>query len=145
MSIIEAPRPQRVRADAPRPQLRVVAPPRRRRTKALGALGLCLLFVVLFATAAFHVMLVQNQQKIDRLNRRADTAQARYDHLRLEVDELQAPSRIVSSARKLGMVEADDATWLTPKDSSGSGASENATPTTSDHYLVVKPFLGDAP
>ena len=142
MSVVEA---LRARPSDARPDLRVVDPPRRRRSRVLGALGLGVLFVVLFVTVAFHVALVQNQQRIDRLNRQATAAQARYDHLHVEVDRLQSPSRVVTEAEKLGMVSADDATWLAPDGTADSSPTSPTGPTTSDHYLTVKPYLGDTP
>jgi cell division protein FtsL len=150
VSIIESPRtrPDRAPREATRPQLRVVEPPRRRRTRLIGALVLLTLFSVLMATVAFHVNLVQGQQRIDRMNRQADAAQARYDRLRIEVDRLQSPARVVSSATKLGMVNPDNSTWLAPQ---GSGAANPPSDPSSagdaapDDYLDVKPHLGDNP
>ena len=150
MSIIESPRtrPQRAPVEESRPHLRVVEPPRRRRTRVIGALVLLTLFSVLMATVAFHVNLVQGQQRIDRMNRQADAAQARYDRLRVEVDRLQSPSRVVSSANKLGLVIPDDSTWLAPAGPSAPHAAPAPAPSLDgapDDYLDVKPHLGDAP
>lgn len=150
MSVIESPRtrPERATREEARPHLRVVEPPRRRRTRVIGALVLLTLFTVLMATVVFHVNLVQGQQRIDRMNRQAGVAQARYDRLRVEVDRLQTPSRIVSSATKLGMVTPEDSTWLAPvgpsaaNESSTASSSGDAAP---DDYLDVKPHLGDTP
>ena len=150
MSIIESPRtrPERAPIEESRPHLRVVDPPRRRRTRVIGALVLLTLFSVLMATVAFHVNLVQGQQRIDRMNRQADAAQARYDRLRVEVDRLQSPSRVVSSATRLGMVTPDDSTWLAPVGPASASTSSNSTPSLDaapDDYLDVKPHLGDNP
>lgn len=150
MSVIESPRtrPERARREESRPHLRVVEQPRRRRNRLIGAVLLLTLFAVLMATVAFHVNLVQGQQRIDRMNRQADTAQARYDRLRVEVDRLQSPARIVSSATKFGMVTPEDSTWLTPvgpataERSSTSSSPDGAAP---DDYLDVKPHLGNTP
>ncbi len=130
-----------------RPQLRVV--PRRssqRRARLMLSGGLLVLFVVLFVAVAFHVTLVQNQQRIDTLTTRADEAQTRYDKLRVTVDHLQAPSRIVRDAGALGLVQPGDATWLSPKVLT---EEEDATPTPRDRqagsYNTVKPYLGGTP
>lgn len=130
-----------------RPQLRVVprhSSPHRARLLLSG--GLLVLFVVLFGAVAFHVTLVQRQQRIDTLTTRADEAQARYDKLRVDVDRLQAPGRIVRDAGKLGLVQPGDATWLSPKVLDDGDPTGPATP---DHqpgsYNTVKPYLGGTP
>lgn len=146
MSVIESPRtrPERALREPSRTHLRVVDPPRRLRTRVIGALVLLTLFTVLMATVAFHVNLVQGQQRIDRMNRQADAAQARYDRLRVEVDRLQSPARVVSSATKLGMVTPDDSTWLAPV-GPVAAARPSSGDVTADDYLDVKPHLGDTP
>lgn len=155
MSVVEAPRtrpdrlrPERAGSPAARPNLHVVGPPRRRRTRLVAFIVLIMVSAVLLATVAFHVRLVQQQQHIDRLNRQADAAQARYDRLRVEVDRLESPARIVSTAKKLGMVDPAESTWLAPahgasvNDASPSGGSGATSP---DDYPDVKPHLGIAP
>jgi len=62
-----------------------------------------------------HVMLAQNQFRLDRLNGQADAEQARYERLRLQVDQLESPQRIVATAeQKLGMVTPGSVRYLTP-------------------------------
>jgi cell division protein FtsL len=156
VSVIESPRSRtdraadpgrdpRPAAQAPARRLRVVEPPRdARRTRLVGAVVLLVLFGVLFGTVSFHVKLVQGQQRIDRMERRADAAQARYDHLRLEVDRLSSPARITAAARKLGMVDATDTIWLAPPAGADTSGSD-PTSSPADDYLDVKTYLGDAP
>ncbi len=153
MSMVAPPRPARAASPARAPRrdrnesearhLRVVPTPRGRGRRRAGLLvGFIAGFVILFGTVTFHVRLVTGQQRIERLDTRAEAAQARYDRLRLEVDRLSAPDRIVARARALGMVEAQDPTWLAP-----------ASPAITEHggsdggdrhdYLDVKPFLQD--
>jgi cell division protein FtsL len=75
------------------------------------------LFVVavLFGLVGLHVMLAQNQFRLDRLDGRADAEQARYERLRLQVDRLESPQRIVATAQqRLGMVTPGSVTYLTP-------------------------------
>lgn len=116
---VRSPRP----AAAPaRPRLRVVPPGelttkgRRRRARRLVVLtgfllGLCLLGVV-----ASHVVLTQNQFRLEQLEARAGKARAEYDRLRLEVARLESPERIVAAAKeRLGMVAPEEVTYLAPK------------------------------
>jgi cell division protein FtsL len=121
---------------------------------AVGAI-----FVVLFGLVVFHTMLLQNQQRLDRLDAQVTDAQARYQSLRLQVAQLEAPQRIIDAAtHKLGMVPPDSTTYLTPaasKDAStGSGANQSdparsdtaaPSPDGASAWPEVKPYLGAAP
>jgi cell division protein FtsL len=107
---------------APRqPDLRIVPPAkpdaagRRRRLRlAVGVAGTFIAAVV-FGLVGIHVMLAQNQFRLDRLNTRAADQEAQYQRLRLQVDQLEAPQRIVATAEgKLGMVPPAGVTYLTP-------------------------------
>ena len=115
----------------------------------LTAVGLLVLFMVLFGAVSFHVYLLQSQQNIDRLTTQSQASQARYDHLRVTVDQLQSPARIVASARKLGMVEATDSTWFAPKGSADSSLPSNSANQPgfddSHDYGEVKPYLEATP
>lgn len=150
MSMVAPPRPERStrparreREESEAPHLRVVPAPRRTGRRRAGLfVGFIAVFVILFGTVTFHVRLATGQQQIERLDRQAESAQARYDRLRLDVDRLSAPDRIVARARALGMVEAQDPTWLAP----GSPAITGRGATSSDglhDYLDVKPYLQD--
>ncbi|MGH9180534.1 MAG: hypothetical protein ACRDY5_02310 [Acidimicrobiales bacterium] len=69
----------------------------------------------LFGLVAAHASLAQGQFRLLDLERRADTEQARYEHLRLEVARLEAPSRVVAVAQeRLGMVPPAAVTYLSP-------------------------------
>jgi cell division protein FtsL len=117
------------------------------------------IFVMLFGLVVFHTMLLQNQQRLDKLDGQVSDAQARYQSLRLQVAQLESPQRIMDVAtQKLGMVPPDGTTYLTPAAddaaSSSSGAnqddastSETAAPSNGDasSWPQVKPFLGAAP
>src|SRR5262249_39083365 len=70
---------------------------RKRRARMAAAFTVCLIGVGLFATVAFHVVLTQNQFRLDHLNDRAAEEQARYQRLRLQVAELESPARIVDA------------------------------------------------
>ena len=91
--------------------------PRQRRLRTRLAVIATGLFVmaVLFGLVGLHVMLAQNQFRLDRLTTQADAEQARYERLRLQVDQLESPQRIVATAQqKLGMVTPASVTYLTP-------------------------------
>jgi cell division protein FtsL len=117
------------------------------------------IFVMLFGLVVFHTMLLQNQQRLDKLDGEVSDAQARYQSLRLQVAQLESPQRIMDVAtQKLGMVPPDGTTYLTPAAddaaSSSSGANqddastnETAAPPNGDasSWPQVKPFLGAAP
>lgn len=134
----------RTRGDEGR-HLRVVDPPRRRGRRGLVVSMIFIGFtVILLATVTFHVRLVTGQQRIDRLDRRAEAAQQTYDRLRERVDRLSAPERIVARARSLGMVQAEDPTWLAPTaEGPDTGDDESSASSKLHDYLDVKPFLGD--
>lgn len=137
MSILDAPpRPYATRGGvalaaaperrvAPRPQpaeerprhLRVVPPTervRRRLTPATGVVLTGLLFLMLFAIAIAHTLLVQGQIRLDDLDARLTTEQARYQVLRKDVAEAESPARVVAAAEALGMVTPDDLVYLQP-------------------------------
>jgi cell division protein FtsL len=116
--------PPRVRPAAPaaprhqRPRLELVAPPRHRwrlRTGPTFALGTVLAFAIAFLVVACQVVLVQGQQRLDRLDLEISSSSATYQRLRLEVAELESPERIVEAATtQLGMAPPPEVTYLTP-------------------------------
>jgi cell division protein FtsL len=68
-----------------------------------------------FGVVGMHVMLAQNQFALDRLDTRAAKEQAQFERLRLQVDQLESPQRIVAVAKnKLGMQQSGAVTYLTP-------------------------------
>jgi cell division protein FtsL len=67
----------------------------------------------IFGAAAFHVLLVQSQFRLDRLESKASAEQQRYERLRLEVSRVAAPERIVEEAKqRLGMVVPPAVSYL---------------------------------
>lgn len=131
--------------------LRVVERRRgRKRARLVTACGIGVLFLVLFGAVSFHVHLIQNQQQIDHLTTQSQESQARYNSLRLQVDVLQAPARIVAAATRQGLVGANDSTWLAPSaavtaNSQGPDAPVNQDDRPPDTYSHVKPYLGGTP
>jgi len=113
-----------------------------------------LLVFGLFALAASHALLASGQAKLDALNAEVDDAQARYQSLRLDVAELEAPDRIVREAQeRLGMVPPPEVTYLSPSaalaDEVGTAASA-PSPTSGEAgeraaYATVKPYLTGRP
>jgi hypothetical protein len=104
-------------------------------------------------------MLAQNQFRLDRLNGRADAEQAQYERLRLQVDQLESPQRIVATAQqKLGMVTPNSVTYLTPSAPLPASTSPATTPGSSaagsagvpaavspPDWPIVKPHLAAQP
>ena len=159
---VAAPQPQRTTATPERrPQLRVVDEPAK-RSLSLGVITVLVvggIFVMLFGLVVFHTVLLQNQQRLDRIDAQVSDEQAHYQSLRLQVAQLQSPQRILDVAtHKLGMVPPESTTYLTPTAddtaSSSVGApqddtSGNDTAAPSDDgastWPKVKPYLGAAP
>jgi cell division protein FtsL len=85
---------------------------RRRRRAALGVVvmavtGMC------FALVGLHVLIAENQFRLNDLQQEAATQQSQYEKLRLQVSQLEAPERIVSIAEgRLGMVQPGSVTYL---------------------------------
>jgi cell division protein FtsL len=111
-------------------------------------LSIGIVFGALLASAVFHALLAQGQQRLDRVDQQVTQAQQDYDRLRLNVDRLSAPERIVSEAERLGMVAPGKVQPITP--AAGAGASVPNVPgvdaPTSGQgttgYTKVKPYLG---
>ena len=109
----------------------------------------------MFALAAFHAMLASEQASLDRLEQRVSDAQARYERLRLDVAELEAPDRIVREAQeRLGMVPPPGVTYLTPSAAMSAEvgqAAEDGSPSTSTEtgnraaWGSVKPYVSGRP
>ena len=105
-----------------RPPLRVVRPEeaarrsRRRRARLVAVSSVLLVGLSLFGVVVAHVVLTQNQFELQKVKRQAAEEQARYERLRLQVAELESPSRIVAAAQeRLGMVPPPSVKYLTPK------------------------------
>lgn len=148
------------RRDARRPDLRVVtdarvvAAKRQRRLRALVLLVGFIMTASLFALAAFHAVLATGQAELDRIEAEVSDAQAQYERLRLDVAELEAPSRIVREAQtRLGMLPPPDITYLAPSEqvasevSSAAGDGPPTAPEDRDRaaWSTVKPYLTGRP
>jgi hypothetical protein len=156
-----APAPRRAAEASPAaaPRLRVVddarlrAARRQRRARAVLVLGFLLGAALLFAVAACHAFLVSGQSRIDALQRSVAEEQARFSANRLEIDQLEAPERIVREAgQRLGMVPPTSVGWLTPSRATaeavgavGAETPPRPVPTSSQGVADVKRVLGGRP
>jgi hypothetical protein len=70
---------------------------------------------IVFGLVSVHVLLAQNQFRLDRLDTGAAAEQARHERLSLRVAQLESPERVVATAEgRLGMVAPAKVTYLTP-------------------------------
>jgi cell division protein FtsL len=126
-----------VRTPAARPQrppLRVVGPgekaarDHRSRARLVAVSTVLLVAVALFGVVVAHVVLTQNQFRLEKLQRQAAEQQARYERLRLQVAEMESPERIVAAAQeRLGMVSPPTVKYLTPAKAAAPPATAQAT------------------
>jgi cell division protein FtsL len=144
-------------ADSPR-RLRLVEPPgpagtnrldraaRRRRARVL-VVGVAGVGVVLLSLVAAHVVITQNQFRLEGLQARAEVEQERYERLRLQVAELEAPARIVAAAQeRLGMVPPPGVTYLSATGVRSGTVVEQPTPAAETAaWSTVKRQLASGP
>lgn len=142
-----------------RPRLRIAVRPTRRRVAGIAFASASVTLLALFAAAVFQTVLVQGQQRLDRLDRQVSQAQDRFDRLRADVAELESPERIVTVAHhRLGMVPPDTITYLSPSLQqvvavvSASGRAlpsetevDNAIAGEGPTWSQLKPLVGSAP
>lgn len=158
----QAPAPQRER-----PHLELVAPaPRLRLSRRFVIMFLGTgLAALLMALVALHVLIAQEQFRIDGLQARAATEQATYEKLRLSIAQLESPARIVYLAEgKLGMRQPGSVTYLPPlsgarsqpRGSLGKGtrgapsaisstAGVRPAPAGDANWPAIKPYLSGTP
>jgi cell division protein FtsL len=115
--------------------LRLVDRDARRRTNRRHAIVLVAITgiaVVCLALVALHVLIAENQFRLDRLQQQASAQQAHYEKLRLEVAQLEAPARIVGLAEDTGMRQPASVIYLpaTSAPSAGGTTASSAAPTT---------------
>ena len=147
------PAPPVKRAPA-RPELRVVRDEelreaeRARLVRQLVVAAAVVGALCLFGVVVFHVLLTQNQFRLDKLQEQSIERQAEYDRLRLQVAELESPDRIIAAAQTLGMVSPPKVTYLAPTIEEPGDADTQAL--TADQasggessWSTVKPHLAD--
>jgi cell division protein FtsL len=111
-----------LRAPAPerpaRPLLRLVPEPevarRRRLSRLFTGLAMVAVCFGLFGVVGLRVMLAQGQREVARLSAEVEQREAEQQQLRLEVAELESPTRVTSAARELGMVTPSTVVPLGP-------------------------------
>jgi hypothetical protein len=147
-----APRRARPASPSARPNLRVVAPGERtlRRLTPLGGILLsAILFVVLAALAGAHTLIAQGQIRLDAVDAKVQDEQARYQQLRKDVAQAEAPERIVAAAEAQGMVAPQDLVYLQPPTDEGvrgtADADASAYVDEAESWDTVKPLLESAP
>ena len=140
---------------ARRPDLRVLRPEeleteadRARLVRRLAVAAAALVALCIFGIVVFHVLLTQNQFRLDTLQEQSLDHQAEYDRLRLQVAELESPDRVVAAAQTLGMVTPPKVTYLTPTvEEPGSGATATPSPDPANapeaSWSTVKPHLAN--
>lgn len=100
-----------------RPALRVIDTDELQKLKParVGTIAGVVLFVALFALAAFQTVLINSQSRLDDLNQRVAEEQARQEQLELNLADLRSPERITAAARdRLGMIAPFNSTFLQP-------------------------------
>ncbi|HVV36831.1 MAG TPA: septum formation initiator family protein [Acidimicrobiales bacterium] len=87
----------------------------RQRRRLLVTMCTTITIALAFGVAISQVIVAQNQDRLDKLNRRVDAAQQRYEKLRYQVAELESPERIVAAAHnRLGMIEPAKVNYVPP-------------------------------
>jgi hypothetical protein len=150
------PLPRPVRRPVPRTtpsrtgHLRVVQPgerTRRRLTPYGGLLLTALLFLVMAGLAGAHTLIAQGQIRLDELDAKVRTEQARYQRLRQDVAAAESPERVVAAAQAQGMVTPEDLVYLQPDTASEDveapvdAADDGASISTETSWATVKPML----
>lgn len=106
-----APRPQATPPPVT-PELRVVeSPPRRHAVAWLLGHAAVIVVTVLFAVS-LNALAAGDAVRARDLENRVEVAERRYAHLIAEVAHMETPERIRREALQLGMVPAEDPTYL---------------------------------
>jgi len=126
---------------------------RRRRMRVGGVVLAASVILLLFAAVAMHVVLAQNQFRLNQIQAQAAAQQAKYLQLRLAVDRLSSPQRIIGTAEgRLGMVPPPTVTFLNPSSATAGRApaktatlSGPAPATPPPGWSTIKPQLVASP
>jgi cell division protein FtsL len=120
---------------------------RRRRVRLAGIAVAAFVIALLFAAVGMHVVLAQNQFRLDQVDAQAAAQQAKFQQLRLQVAELSSPQRILGTAQgRLGMAPPTGVTFLnptsaTPGSPSGAAQSGPAPASAPPGWSTIKPQL----
>jgi cell division protein FtsL len=98
----------------------------RRRLLACSVAALAVACVL--GLVVSHVALAQGQFELEKLQEKAAQEQAHYERLRLQVAQLESPSRVVAAAQeRLGMVPPPGVTYLSPTGPVSDGLAARST------------------
>jgi hypothetical protein len=104
---------------------------------------------MVFGLVGVHVILAQNQLRLDRLTAQAAAEQVTYERLRLQVAQLESPARIVKEATDRGMVMPPGVTYLMPPRAQATTTTvpqgTATAPAASSDWPEVKPELAARP
>lgn len=100
--------------------------------------------LTLLTIVAFHVVLAQTQVSLDRLEKRTDAAERRYEETRFQYAQLSSPSRIMQRAAQIGLVSPTSPPSALPVQGPVP-AEPDATSSTLNGWTTVKPTLGAGP
>lgn len=148
-----APAPAPAPTAPARRHLRVVNAPRRAERRRRGRVRLAMvaaaLITIAFALVYLHVVMAQRQFRLDDVTAKVSADQQRYQQLRLQVAQLEAPSRIISDAEgRLGMREPSSVTYLTPAGTSAAPPTTVAptqAPSGDADWPQIKSLLAGSP
>jgi cell division protein FtsL len=125
---------------------------RRDRRRLLLGGAFAAVVAVPMGLVALHVLIAENQFRIDHLEQQASVEQAQYEKLRLSIAQLEAPSRIVRVAEgQLGMQQPASVTYLPPIRTALGGATSTFAgaggfpPEGEADWPSVKPYLSGGP
>jgi hypothetical protein len=71
-------------------------------------------FGLLFGIVAMQTLIVQSQRRIDTANARLEQERFTYDRFRIALAYYESPTYVVQRATALGLVRAEDRTYLVP-------------------------------
>ncbi|MHB1930976.1 MAG: hypothetical protein ACYCUG_16415, partial [Acidimicrobiales bacterium] len=140
--------PAPAREQVERRHLELVEPRRRvadarRRARLLLAGISALAVVTVFGLVALHVVSAEKQFQIDRLAAQEQRLQNTYEVLRLQVDGLDTPQRILTEAQRLGMVQPQSVTFV--RVPGGPTAGSGGAPSGPSDWAKMKAVLAGNP
>lgn len=109
----------------PKVDLTLVAQQRRRANVRIGMLFALGVFFVMFVMLASYTLVIDQQRRLDSLNRQIVTEQDTAQDLSARIAELQSPVRVTrDAATLLGMVPAPTPVYLEPRPDDDVRAAE---------------------
>lgn len=87
---------------------------RRRVVRWISTITMCAVALAFLGLVVFHTVIIQQQRSVDESRIGLNVLVEENIRLELELAQLEAPDRIVTAARSLGMVEAPQVIYLAP-------------------------------